>query len=102
MSLCDDLNCPAVLAAIDEYLDNELTIEEHARVSAHLENCPKCVAHADLERTLKESVQRCCQDTAPDRLRQRVINSLATARVEWVSGVVVTQTFTIEIRESDR
>lgn len=66
MSLCDDLNCPAVLAAIDQYLDNELTIEDHARVSSHLENCPKCVAHADLERTLKESVQRCCQDTAPD------------------------------------
>ena len=93
-------HCDAVLDALCQFVDGELSPEITNAITQHLGVCAPCKAHADLERTVKESVQRCCQpEPAPEQLRQRVIESIASTRVEWVAGVVVTQTFTFEIRE---
>ncbi|MEY3277882.1 MAG: hypothetical protein RLZZ426_368 [Actinomycetota bacterium] len=104
MSDCLDpqgLTCAQVIDLVDQYLDVELSDDSCAVIDEHLKLCPKCQAHADLERTLKDSVQRCCQtDAAPEQLRARVMNALATTQVEWISTVVVTQTFTFEYRET--
>ena len=93
--------CDRVMNAMCQFVDGELSAEANEVVNAHLDACPPCKAHADLERTVKDSVKRCCPTAAaPDRLREQVIQRIASSRVEWVTGVVVTQTFTIEIREN--
>ena len=93
--------CASVMNAVCQFVDGELSAEATQVVEQHLSACSPCKAHADLERTVKDSIKRCCQtEPAPDQLRQRVIERIAASRVEWVTGVVVTQTFTIEIRDS--
>lgn len=93
-------HCDAVLGALCQFVDGELSPEINDAIAQHLGVCGPCKAQADLERTVKDSVKRCCQtEPAPDQLRQRVIERIASTRVEWVAGVVVTQTFTFEIRE---
>ena len=96
-----EISCAQVIDLVDQYLDVELSDESCSVIDEHLQVCSKCQAHADLERILKDSVQRCCQtDTVPEQLRARVINALAVTQVEWISAVVVTQTFSIEYRET--
>ena len=93
--------CDKVMNAVCQFVDGELSPEANEVVAQHLDHCSPCKAHADLERTVKDSIKRCCvPEPAPDQLRQRVIERIASSRVEWVTGVVVTQTFTIEIRDS--
>lgn len=100
MNLPTSIHCGQALMLIDHFIDGELPHEVTPLLDAHLKACPKCVAHLNFEKSLKESVQRSCvSEPAPDKLRQRVIQQLSTQRVEWVSGYIVSQTFTIEIHE---
>ncbi|MEY4348094.1 MAG: hypothetical protein RIS43_513, partial [Actinomycetota bacterium] len=82
------------------YIDNELPIDIVELFDQHLVACQKCSAHVNFDNSIKESVQRSCNpEIAPDRLRQRVIQSISTQRVDWASGFIVSQTIRIEIRD---
>jgi len=99
-------DCLITLSMLDQFLDSELSDRQYALIDQHLSLCAKCKAQADLERTLKDSVLRSCRsETMTDDLSQalhnRIMGALETTRIEWISGVVVTQSFTIEIREVD-
>ena len=97
-----EFDCVQVMSMMDQYIDCELSEEIVRSVETHIEKCAKCQAHADLENTLKSSIQRCCRsEVAPEAVRARVVNALASSRLEWVSTVVVTQSISIEIREID-
>ena len=95
-------DCDQVMSLMDQFIDCELADDVVQSIENHINRCAKCQAHADLEYTLKSSIQRCCQsDVAPDSVRTRVINALESSRLEWISTVVVTQSISIEIREID-
>lgn len=91
--------CASVLDLLDRYLDGELPTELTGAVAAHLNQCPKCRAEADLERAIKDSVARSCQEPAPPTLREAVYRRLVETRVEWADGLVVERTFRIEFRD---
>ena len=91
--------CDRVLHLIGRYLDGELPPELEHAVTAHLSRCPKCKAEADLERAVKDSVARSCQEPAPPTLRQAVYQRLVQTRVEWADGTVVEQTLRFELND---
>lgn len=102
MESCNDatLSCSEALKLIDALLDGELDDTQAIAVEAHLKACHRCEAHLDVEKLVKESVKRCCEKPqASEDLRNRVMNSLSTTRVEWVTGVVVTRTIRVEFRD---
>ena len=102
MTSLTPFTCGHALHLAGSYIDSELTPELQAVMDSHLNRCEKCMAHINFERALKESVQRSCVcEPAPEHLRQRVIQSLSTHRVEWTTGFIVTQTITFEIRSDD-
>ncbi|MEY4348263.1 MAG: hypothetical protein RIS43_682 [Actinomycetota bacterium] len=102
MNLPESLHCGHVMALVDRYIDNELPAELVSLFEQHVTQCQKCLAHVNFENSLKESVQRSCNvEAAPDKLRQRVIQSISTQRVDWASGFIVSQTIRIEIRDDE-
>ena len=80
------LDCSAVIADVWLLLDNECDPDAQARLRAHLDNCPSCLAHYGIESQLKALVNRKCGgEQAPQGLRDRL-------RVEIRKTVVVTET----------
>lgn len=74
------MDCKALLAALEAYLDNELDRADAREVEAHLESCAAC--RAELERL--DALRRALRDTdlhytAPVALRERIAASARTA-----------------------
>ena len=102
MTLPESLHCGHVMALVDRYIDNELPIEIVELFEQHLAACQKCSAHVNFENSIKESLQRSClPEAAPDKVRQRIIQSISSQRVDWASGYIVSQTIRIEIRDNE-
>ncbi|GAC58456.1 putative anti-sigma factor [Gordonia hirsuta DSM 44140 = NBRC 16056] len=89
----EQLDCSAVLADIFLLLDNECDLDARARLRLHLERCPTCLEHYDVQRELKALLRRKCAEAAPAGLADRL-------RVEIRRTVVVRQT-TIRIENND-
>lgn len=57
--------------------------EEHrARMLECLSGCPPCETAYAMEKRLRELVGRSCCETAPDGLRERLMDRLRTLRIE--------------------
>jgi anti-sigma factor RsiW len=57
-------SCKDLFAALSQYLDKDLTVEECAAVEAHIAGCPPCVAFVN---SLKKTVALCnAAGTAPE------------------------------------
>jgi anti-sigma factor (TIGR02949 family) len=57
METPEAFTCREVFARLDDYLDRELTAEEMAMVSAHLETCAECAGEYRFERGVLEDVR---------------------------------------------
>ena len=67
------MNCTDCLEKLDQYLDRELTDSELAEVKRHLEDCPPCEDHYQLQVHMRRVVKVCCdQGVAPEQLRSRL------------------------------
>lgn len=94
------LSCSEALEVLDQYLDGELAEPGSNAIEAHLGDCGRCRAEADVQLLIKSSVHDCMPaEPAPHALVEHVRMRLRTTRVEWVSQVVVRQTIRIEFRE---
>ncbi|MFZ4843615.1 mycothiol system anti-sigma-R factor [Mycetocola tolaasinivorans] len=71
-----DCGCEAAKTNLEEYLRNEVCKTDAADIRAHLETCPSCQGEADLSRTLTEVIQRACKESAPQDLRDQVLERL--------------------------
>lgn len=75
-----DCGCAKARADLEEYLRNEICHTEHADIRAHLESCPACRNEALVATTLTEVVARACKETAPEQLRDQVLDRLRKAQ----------------------
>ncbi len=67
------MNCTDCLEKLDQYVDRELTDSELAEVRRHLEDCPPCEDHYQLQVHMRRVVKVCCdQGMAPEQLRSRL------------------------------
>ncbi|RNE56815.1 zf-HC2 domain-containing protein [Cryobacterium tepidiphilum] len=71
-----DCGCEKAKAELEEYLHNELCAEDAADIREHLESCTDCSTEHLIGRTLTDVVQRACKETAPEDLRDMVLQKL--------------------------
>jgi len=69
------LDCAKALDLLQDYLKEELTADNQARVASHLSACGHCLEHAHFERNFLAAVERAakgvrCPDEVVARIRQ--------------------------------
>ena len=73
--------CRDCQQALQPYVDRELSDEDVALVRMHLDACRGCLHLYEFEASLRRIVRtKCREQQAPDGLRQRVIECLASER----------------------
>jgi anti-sigma factor (TIGR02949 family) len=71
-----DCGCEKARRDLEEYLRHEVCTTSQVDIAEHLENCPSCQDEALVSRTLTEVVARACKETAPEELRDQVLQRL--------------------------
>ena len=79
-----DTECSEVLERVFFFIDNELQTADRSVIAHHLDECGPCLAKYDLERTVKQLVQRSCSEHAPAGLRDKVLLRIREVQVEIV------------------
>ena len=78
-----ETDCREVIEKVYLYLDGEIADHDRCKIRVHLDKCSPCLRQYGLEREVKALVARCCSnDTAPERLRSRVLVRLRAVRIE--------------------
>lgn len=78
-----ETDCRDVIEKVYLYLDGEILEHDRSKIRAHLDECSPCLRQYGLEQEVKALVARCCgRDTAPERLRSRVLVRLREVRIE--------------------
>jgi anti-sigma factor (TIGR02949 family) len=75
-----DCGCEKARRDLEEYLRNEVCHTEHTDITEHLASCPSCQDEALVARTLTDVVARACKETAPEQLRDQVLQRLRAAQ----------------------
>ena len=75
-----DCGCEKARRDLEEYLRHEVCTTSQTDIAEHLENCPSCQDEALVARTLTEVVARACKETAPEDLRDQVLERLRAAQ----------------------
>jgi len=79
--LCDD-----VKRVVYFFIDGSLGEQKRHDVDEHLKLCPRCEVLVRIQRRIRRFVQsRIARmtDTAPDRLRRRLVRSIRAFNTEW-------------------
>lgn len=74
-----DCGCEKAKAELEEYIHNELAKKDAADVAEHMANCEDCTGEHLVGLALTLKVRSACQETAPQELRDAVLNRLANA-----------------------
>ncbi len=74
-----DCGCEKARRDLEEYLRHEVCKTSQKDIAEHLESCPGCRDEALVARTLTEVVARACKETAPEELRDQVLERLRAA-----------------------
>ena len=72
--------CEEALDRLFEFIDHELPEDEIHRIGEHLKTCPPCEAEHRINEKIKRLVHTSQQETAPDALRQRVLEAIRASR----------------------
>lgn len=71
------MTCREAVDKLYEYLDNELDNVSSAQIKKHLDLCRLCCDHFEFEKTMKDLVHKCCQESkAPEILKDKIIGKL--------------------------
>ena len=71
-----DCGCEKARAELEEYLHNELAMEDAADIREHMAGCSDCADEARVGIVLTDAVRRACTETAPEDLRVQVLARL--------------------------
>ncbi|WP_347107842.1 mycothiol system anti-sigma-R factor [Paenarthrobacter sp. S56] len=69
---CDDTR----MQRIYEYLDGALTREDLSEIKQHLDGCEECSEQYDLECLIRTMVKRSCTESAPENLKNSILNRI--------------------------
>lgn len=73
------MDCSQALYRMMEYVDGEMTVDDTKALAGHLASCGPCLAEHDLDRVLREVVQRSCAcEEAPPQLRATIMQRITT------------------------
>ena len=71
-----DCGCDKAKAELEEYLHRELSDEDFRDITDHLEGCDDCSTEHLVGVTLTLTMQKACQEKAPDELRAAILSKL--------------------------
>lgn len=75
------MNCKRVNEVLYLFFDNELEDDLLAGFRSHMNGCPDCARRLDYTRKLLFLVRECCRrQSAPERLRVRILASMPHRR----------------------
>lgn len=74
--------CEEALDRLFEFIDDELPDDELRRIGAHLKTCPPCEAEHRIKEKIKNLTSQGGGEQAPDQLRERILSSIRSARME--------------------
>lgn len=80
---CDGPDCQKALDNLYVFLDQEIDGASCEEIEQHIAECADCLNEFDLERIVKELVQRSCAEPAPEPLRSKVLLSIRTVQIEY-------------------
>lgn len=76
-------DCSEVLLRVFEYIDDELTPMDCARIREHLDACGECMSAYERDVLLKALIRRSCGcEQAPESLRMSILTLITTVHVE--------------------
>lgn len=79
-----DTDCRDVLAKVYDFLDGEVTPDDHARIAQHLDECGPCLRQYGLEQAVKALVHRSCGcEHAPEQLRVQIVTRIRQISVTY-------------------
>ncbi len=75
------MDCQEALELLQDFLKEELTAANQARVASHLAACRHCLTHEQFERNFLAALERaargaCCPDAVAARIRQALRSDL--------------------------
>lgn len=92
----DGADCSEVLLRVFEYIDQETTAEDGEKIRAHLDGCAQCLSQYQRDLLLKAIVRRsCAAENAPGRLREQIMSSLTTVRVDSSGATTSIETYRV-------
>lgn len=74
MSETDDMGCELALKRLLEFIDHELSDNEHDSVEQHLRTCRSCFSRMEFESRLKQRLSALSTEDVPSTSRDRVRN----------------------------
>jgi len=77
-----DVDCGDVIEAVYLYLDGELDGESLDHIRQHLDECSPCLREYGIEREVKVLIARSCAESAPQALRNSVVNQIRIVQTE--------------------
>jgi mycothiol system anti-sigma-R factor len=75
-SIAKDNPCGFVLSSVYAYIDGHLEVSEQVVIKGHLADCPPCDRLYRFEISVRSTVAKCCCETAPTSLRDKILGAL--------------------------
>lgn len=76
------IDCAAVLAALDAYLDGEDSALDRVTIAEHLRECGPCLQEEHIDRLIRARVARACGlDACSAEVRARVVTRIREVQV---------------------
>lgn len=76
--------CNEVKRMVYFFLDGSLGGSKQQDFNSHLSLCPECEARTRVHQRLRSFIEkRLGSESAPDRLKQRLVRSFRAAKAEW-------------------
>lgn len=69
---CESSFCQDVHSRLYAFLDGECDQAERKYLEDHIHQCPECLEEFGSEQAIRRLLRRCCQQPAPEELRQRI------------------------------
>lgn len=75
------LDCAEALALLQDYLKEELTLDNQSRVATHLAACGHCLEHAHFERNFLAALERAARGVrCPGEVAARIRQALRSGK----------------------
>lgn len=78
------MRCNDVRRAVYLFLDGSLDEPAHVDFTSHIQLCPECDTRTKVQRRIRVFiVSRLRPESAPERLKQRLIRTFRAIKAEW-------------------
>lgn len=77
----NDCDCEQLREVLSLFIDNELDEDVAHSLRLHADLCPACADAVDVQRHLRALLRRCCEQSAPEEVRARVITRIRQTSV---------------------